>query len=94
MTLLAVVLMGAGFALPYAAMVDAAQRLYPERATSTLAVVQTGPNVVPIIVIPLVGSALAQGHGSFALVLIAAFVALAGAANLRPPTPPGTPARR
>jgi DHA1 family inner membrane transport protein len=92
--LLAVVLMGAGFALPYAAMVDAAERLYPERATSTLAVVQTGPNVIPIIVIPLVGSALAHGHGPLALVLLAVFVALAGAANLRAPVAAETRARR
>lgn len=35
--------MGVGFALPYAVMVDAAQALFPGRATATLALVQTGP---------------------------------------------------
>jgi predicted MFS family arabinose efflux permease len=84
--LVAVVLLGIGFALPYAVMVDAAQRLFPDRATSTLAVVQTGPNVVPMIVIPFVGSALDHGHAPLAFVLLAAFVGLAGIANLIPPT--------
>jgi predicted MFS family arabinose efflux permease len=92
--LLAVALMGAGFALPYAAMVDAAQQMYPGRATSTLALVQTGPNVVPIFVIPLVGSALDQGHASLALILLAVFVASAGVANVRAPAEAAVPARR
>jgi predicted MFS family arabinose efflux permease len=84
--LVAVVLLGVGFALPYAVMVDAAQRLFPDRATATLAVVQTGPNVVPMIVIPFVGSALDHGHAPLAFILLAVFVGLAGIANLTPPT--------
>jgi predicted MFS family arabinose efflux permease len=84
-SLVAVVLLGVGFALPYAVMVDAAQRLFPDRATATLAVVQTGPNVVPMIVIPFVGSALDHGHAPLAFVLLAVFVGLAGVANLVPP---------
>jgi hypothetical protein len=83
--LIAVVLMGVGFALPYAVMVDAAQRLYPGRATATLAVVQTGPNVVPMIVIPIVGAALDNGHAPLALILLAAFVAVAALLNLTSP---------
>jgi MFS transporter, DHA1 family, inner membrane transport protein len=84
--LVAVVLMGVGFALPYAVMVDAAQKLFPERATSTLALVQTGPNVVPMIVIPFVGSALDHGHAPLAFILLAAFVAVAAVLNLTAPT--------
>ena len=84
--LIAVVLMGVGFALPYAVMVDAAQRLFPDHATATLALVQTGPNVVPMVVIPLVGSALDHGHAPLALILTAAFVALAAVLNLTPPS--------
>jgi predicted MFS family arabinose efflux permease len=87
--LIAVVLMGIGFALPYAVMVDAAQRLFPDRATSTLALVQTGPNVVPMIVIPLVGSALDHGHAPLAFVLLAAFAAVAAALNLTAPSVAG-----
>ena len=81
----AVVLMGAGFALPYAVMVDAAGRLFPGQATATLALIQTGPNVVPIFVIPLIGSALAGQSARWAFILVAAFVASAGIANLRQP---------
>ncbi len=83
--LVSVVLMGVGFALPYAVMVDAAQRLYPGRATATLAVVQTGPNVVPMVVIPIVGAALDNGHAPLALILLAAFVAIAALLNLTSP---------
>jgi len=81
-SIVAVVLMGAGFALPYAVMVDAAGRLFPGRAAATLALVQTGPNLVPMLVIPLIGSALASGHASWAFVLLAAFVALSGIASI------------
>jgi len=86
LALVAVALMGVGFALPYAVMVDAAQRLYPGRGTATLAVLQTGPNVVPMVVIPVVGSALTHRHAPLALVLLAVVVALAGAVNLTAPT--------
>lgn len=47
-------------------MMDAAQRLFPDRATTTLALVQTGPDVVPIFVTPLVGTALDRGHAPLA----------------------------
>jgi hypothetical protein len=63
---LAVVLMGAGFALPYAVMIDAAERLFSGQAAATLALLQTGPNVVPMVVIPLVGSALGNGNAPWA----------------------------
>jgi DHA1 family inner membrane transport protein len=88
---LAVVLMGAGFALPYAVMIDVAERFFPGRAAATLAIVQTGPNVVPIVVIPLVGSALGSRHGTSAFLILAAFVAAVAIANLRRP-PESTPA--
>jgi predicted MFS family arabinose efflux permease len=81
----AVFLMGIGFALPYAVMVDAAQRLFPDRATATLALIQTGPNVVPMFAIPLVGGALEHGHAPLAFVLLGAFVAVAGLLNLTAP---------
>jgi hypothetical protein len=82
---LAVVLMGAGFALPYAVMIDMAERFFPGRAAATLAIVQTGPNVIPIVVIPLVGSALGSRHGTSAFLILAAFVAAVAIANLRQP---------
>jgi predicted MFS family arabinose efflux permease len=84
--LIAVMLMGVGFALPYAVMVDAAARLFPDRATATLALVQTGPNVVPMVAIPLVGSALENGHAPLAFIVLAAFVAVVGVLNLSSPS--------
>jgi predicted MFS family arabinose efflux permease len=84
--LIAVMLMGVGFALPYAVMVDAAARLFPDRATATLALVQTGPNVVPMVAIPLVGSALENGHAPLAFIVLAAFVAIVGVLNLSSPS--------
>jgi MFS transporter, DHA1 family, putative efflux transporter len=83
---LAVVLMGTGFALPYAVMIDAVQRLFTGQAAATLALVQTGPNVVPMVVIPLVGSALGSRYAPWAFFLLAAFVATAGLANLGKPS--------
>jgi len=83
--LISVVLMGIGFALPYGVMVDAAQRVFPERATATLALIQTGPNIVPMLVIPLVGTALDHRNAPLAFALLAAFVAFAGFVNLSAP---------
>jgi MFS family permease len=88
---LAVVLMGTGFALPYAVMIDTAERLFPGQAAATLALVQTGPNVMPIVVIPLVGSVLASRYAPWAFVVLAVFVAAAGLASLHQP-PVGEPA--
>ena len=82
---LAVVLMGTGFALPYAVMIDTAERLFPGQAAATLALVQTGPNVMPIVVIPLVGSVLASRYAPWAFVVLAVFVAAAGLASLHQP---------
>lgn len=81
----AVVLMGTGFALPYAVMIDAAGRLFPGQAAATLVLVQTGPNVMPIVVIPLVGSVLGSRHAPWAFVALAAFVAAVGVASLHQP---------
>ena len=81
----AVVLMGTGFALPYAVMIDAAGRLFPGQAAATLVLVQTGPNVMPIAVIPLVGSVLGGRHAPWAFVALAAFVAAVGVASLHQP---------
>jgi hypothetical protein len=66
--------------------------LFAGQAAATLVLLQTGPNVVPIFVIPLVGSALGGRYAPWAFVLLAAFVAAAGLANLRQPsaTAPGS----
>jgi predicted MFS family arabinose efflux permease len=83
--LVAVVLMGAGFALPYATMQVEAQWLFPSQPVAPTSFLTLIANAMPIAVIPLVGSALEGGHGERALLILAAFVAVAGVLNLRPP---------
>jgi predicted MFS family arabinose efflux permease len=81
----AIVLMGIGFALPYAVMIEWAGRLYPRAPAAAIAFLQTGPNIVPMAVVPLIGSALDSGHGAAAFLALAAFSILAGLANTQVP---------
>ena len=82
-----VILMGAGFALPYALVIERAQRLFPDARAEVIAVLQTGPNVVPMAVIPAIGAALDAGHGADAWLALAAFLVAAALLNLRAPRP-------
>jgi hypothetical protein len=82
-----VILMGAGFALPYALVIERAQRLFPDARAEVIAVLQTGPNVVPMAVIPAVGAALDAGHGAAAWLALAAFLVAAAIVKLRAPRP-------
>ncbi len=77
----AVILMAAGFALPYAVMMVAAQRLYPKEPADPVALMTAAGSAVPIALIPVVGVALAEGWGEEALAGIAVFVAIAGFLN-------------
>jgi MFS family permease len=88
-----IVLMGIGFALPYAVMYDEAERMFPEAPVASLSFLSSGANVIPIFAVPLVGSALEHGDAEAALIAMAAFVAVAGAANLRPATGAATDPR-
>jgi DHA1 family inner membrane transport protein len=83
----AVVLMGIGFALPYATMFDEGERLLADDPVLSLTFLTVGANATPILAIPLIGSALANGHGQEAFAILAGFVALAGLVNLRPAAP-------
>jgi hypothetical protein len=79
-------MMGAGFALPYALVVERAQRLFPDSRAEVIAFLQTGPNIVPMIVVPIIGAALDAGNGPAAWLAIAAFLVIAAAVNAgRPP---------
>lgn len=80
----AVALMGIGFSTPYAVMMDEAQRLFPQQPLAPITVLQLGANAVPMVVIPIVGAALAEGNGEVALIALAAFSAVGGVANFRP----------
>ncbi len=85
-----VVLMGVGFALPYAVMYDEAARLFPSAPVASLSFLSSGANVIPIVAIPLVGAALEHGNGEAGMLALTAVVVLAGVANLRPATRPAT----
>jgi MFS family permease len=79
-----IILMGSGFALPYAVMYDEAERLFPEAPVASLSFLSSGANVIPIFAVPLVGSALESGDAEAVFIAMAAFVTFAGVANLRP----------
>ena len=80
--------MAAGFALPYAVMVVAAQRLYPDEPADPVSLLSAIGSALPIALIPLFGAALSEGYGEEALLAIAAFIALAGALNVKPADQP------
>jgi predicted MFS family arabinose efflux permease len=80
----AAVLMGVGFALPYAVMYDEAERLFPKAPVASLSFLSSGANVIPAVAIPIVGGALDSGHGEAALLVLAVLVVVGGIANLRP----------
>ncbi len=82
-----IVLMGPGFAFPYATMFDEGERLLADDPVLSLTFLTAGANATPILAIPLVGGALANGNGEGAFLILAAFVALSGVANLRPAVP-------
>jgi cyanate permease len=84
--LAAMLLAGAGFALPYAVMMVEGQGLFPPEPVAPLSLLLLIANSVPMIAIPLMGSAMSGGSGEGAMLVIAAFIAVAGVLNLRPPT--------
>ena len=84
----AAVLVGAGCSLPYVALVDEAERLFPRSPLPAISFVTLGANVFPMAAIPLVGVALDGGRGEAALVALAMLVAIAGIVNLKPAAAP------
>ena len=88
---IAVLLMGAGFALPYATMMLEAQRLWPAepaRPTSMLTLLGTA---APIPIVPVLGGLLDSGDGDIAFVVMGVFVLLAGLLNIKPAGKPLAP---
>lgn len=83
LALLAVIAMGIGFAIPYAAMMTEAQQLFPDAPSEPLALMTLAALVPPVFVIPLIGQALDDGNGEAALLALAAFLVIATIANLR-----------
>jgi fucose permease len=82
----AMVLLGAGFALPYATMMTEAQKLFPAEPAKPTALLTMAGTAVAVAAIPVMGAVLAAGAGAEAFVVLAVFVALAGLVNLRPVT--------
>ena len=80
----AVLLMAAGFALPYATMMVEGQRLFPAEPARPTALLSMAGTAVSIVTIPVLGAVLAAGEGDAAFLVLAALVALAGVLNLRP----------
>ncbi len=78
----ATVMMGIGWSLPYAAMFDEAQRLFPKRPLSAIAFTSVGANGAPILLIPLIGVLFASDLHEVAWLMVAAIVAIGGLANL------------
>jgi MFS family permease len=85
--LVAILLIGLGLSVPSALAYDEAERVLPGRPLGGLGLMQVVANSFPIPVIPAVGAALENADPETAFLAMAAFVLLAGAANLRPPVP-------
>ncbi len=83
-TVVGVLLAAVGFAIPYAAMYDEAVRLFPEARIAAVGLLSVGGNLLPLLVTPVIGSAIASGDGDLAFLLLAAVSLTAGLANLRP----------
>jgi MFS family permease len=90
--LFGVIFMAAGFALPYAVMIVAAQKQYPREPADPVALYTTLASTIPIFSIPLFGSALSSGHGEEALLGIAIFIGIAGLLQIKPADRPLEPA--
>jgi predicted MFS family arabinose efflux permease len=79
-----VALAGIGFAIPYAAMYDEAERLFPEARVAAVGLFSVGANLLPLAVTPPIGAAIGSGDGDLAMLALAAISLAAGLANLRP----------
>jgi predicted MFS family arabinose efflux permease len=80
-----VILAGIGFAVPYATMYDEAARLFPDAKVASVGLFSVGANVLPAVVTPFVGAAIAADRGELAVLALAGLTIAAGLANLRPP---------
>jgi predicted MFS family arabinose efflux permease len=80
----AVLAAGIGFALPYGLAIVQAQRLYPSEPTEPVALVTLAGTLIPVPLVPLIGSLLDEGYGEEVFLGLAALVAIAGVLNLRP----------
>ena len=78
-----VVLMAAGFALPYARMMIEAQKLFPQEPTRPTSALTMLSNVIAIPMVPVLGALLDSGDGEVGFLALGMLVLAAGLANLR-----------
>ena len=81
----AVFLMGIGYALPYAPLFDAGERVFPKTPVASLSMFTFAANSSPMLLIPLVGAALEGADGEFVLLALAVFVMTALVVNINAP---------
>jgi predicted MFS family arabinose efflux permease len=81
--LASVALVALGFGIPYAIALSEAQQLYPDEPSEPVALMTLVALVPPIVAIPIVGRALESGDAGVAFGILAVFVLLAAALNLR-----------
>ena len=93
-----IVLMGLGLSFPASLVYDEGETVLPGRPLGGLGLIVMGASAFPIAVIPLFGIALGEGDGEVAFLALAAFVLVAGLANIVPasassasPTPANAP---
>jgi predicted MFS family arabinose efflux permease len=79
-----VTLLALGFGVPYTIALTEAQELYPEEPSEPVALMTLVALVPPVVATPIVGRALETGDAEFAFGILAVFILLAAAANLRP----------
>jgi MFS family permease len=79
----AALLLAVGFGIPYATALTEAQDLYPVEPAEPLALMTLIALLLPIVVIPVVGHAISRGSGDIAFGILALFLIVAAAANIR-----------
>jgi predicted MFS family arabinose efflux permease len=85
---IAVLLAGIGFAIPYGPAIIQAQKLYPADPAEPVALVSLVGTAVPVPLVPIIGSLLNDGYGTEVFIALAAIVAVAALLNM---TPVGAP---
>jgi predicted MFS family arabinose efflux permease len=84
LALVAVVLAGIGFAIPYGPAIVQAQKLYPKDPAKPVAFVSLVGTAVPVPLVPVIGSLLDDGYGTEVFLALAAIVTVAALLNLKP----------
>jgi predicted MFS family arabinose efflux permease len=78
----AMVAMGFGFSLPYATAVEQLALRFPRARVAALAFCTAWISLLPLVAIPVVGSALGEGRGEAAWLILAALIVASGLVNL------------